>query len=117
MSTQLIPRGIRKSSAIITIAAANVAQNLFLESVGPTVNRTVILRKIFAYSNIGNVTITIGIGLAPLVAIIPPFYVLNTLDMQLTENEIPEVEVFANLTVQATILGCMVQVEVEEVGS
>jgi len=117
MSTQLTPRGIRKSSAVITIAAANVAQNLYLRSAAGTVGRTIILRKIFAYSNIGNVTITIGIGLAPLVGIIPPFYVLNTLDMQLTEDEIPEVEVNVNLTVQATILGCLVQVEIEEVGS
>jgi len=117
MSTLLTPRGFRKSSAVITIAAANVAQNLYLRSAAGTVPRTVILRKIFAYSNIGNVTITIGIGLAPLVGIVPPFYVLNTFDMQLTEDEIPEIEVNANLTVQATVLGCLIMVEVEEVGS
>ena len=116
MSTLLMPRGIRKSSAIITLAAAGAgtAENLFLQST----NRTVILRKVFAYSNIGNVTIQIGTGLAGLFApIIPPFQVLNGFDFQLIEDEIPEVEVNANLTVLADILGCLVQVEVEEVGS
>ncbi len=117
MSSRLIPRGIRKSSGVITIAAAGVAQNLYLRTVGGTVGRTVIVRKIWAYSAVGNVTFRIGIGLAPLVPIYPWFYCLNLMDAQWTENEIPEVEVNANLTVQADILGALIQVEVEEVGS
>ena len=120
MATQLIPRGIRKSSAIITLAAAGAgtAENLFLQSAGMTIARTVILRKIWAYSAVGNVTIQIGTGVAAaFAALYPPFMVLNTFDFQLTEDEIPEIEINGNLTVLADILGCLVQVEVEEVGS
>ena len=118
MATELKPRGIRKTSAIITIAAAATPENLFLQSAGMTIVRTVILRKVWAYSNIGNVIILIGTGLlAAWNQEFPPFMVPNTFDIQLTEDEIPEVEVNGNLTVQADILGCLVQVEVEEVGS
>ncbi len=111
-------RGLRKSSAVITIAAAVTPENLFLQSAGMTIARTVILRKVFAYTAVGNVIINIGTGLAAgFAAIIPPFMVPNTFDIQLEEDELPEVEVSANLTVQADVLGCIVQVEVEEVGS
>ena len=120
MSTLLQPRGIRKSSAIITLAAAGAgtAENLFLQSAGMTIARTVILRKIWAYSAVGNVTIQIGTGVAAaFAALFPPFYVVNLFDFQLTEDEIPAIEVSANLTVLADILGCQIMVEVEEVGS
>jgi len=111
-------RGIRKSSAIITVAAAATPENLYLQSAGGTINRTVILRKIFCYSNIGNVDVDIGTGLAAAFAnMIPTIFVPNNMDIQLLEDEIPEIEVNANLTVQADVLGVMVQVEVEEIGT
>ena len=118
MSTELKPRGIRKTSDLITVAAAATPENLFLQSAGMTIARTVILRKIFAYSAVGNVVIQIGIGLGGAwAAIFPPMLVVNTFDFQREENEIPEVEVSANLTCQADVLGVVIQVEVEEVGS
>lgn len=110
-------RGIRKSSAIITVAAAATPENLYILSVGGTVGRTVILRKIMCYSIVGNCVVDIGIGLAPLVNIIPSIYVVNLFDTEWPEDEIPEVEVNANLTVQSSILGVQVQVEVEEIGT
>lgn len=114
----LRPKGIRKSSNIITIAAAATPEALFLQSAGMTVPRTVILRKVFAYTAVGNVIINIGTGLAgAFAAIIPPIMVPNTFDIQKGEDWLPEVEVFENLTVQADVLGCLIQVEVEEIGS
>ncbi len=118
MSTLITPRGIRKVSAIITIAAAATPEALFLQSAGMTIARTIIVRKIFAYSAVGNVVIQIGTGLgAGWAAALPPILVPNTVDIQLIEDEIPEVELFADLTCQADVLGCMLQVEVEEIGS
>lgn len=118
MSVEMEARGIRKSSAIITVAAAATPENLFLQSAGGTVNRTNILRKIWAYSAVGNCVVQIGTGLAAAFAqIIPPLLVLNGMDNQWLEDEIPEVESFANLTVQSDILGVLVQVEVEEIGT
>jgi len=105
-------RGVRRSSAIITVAAAATPENLYLRSTG----RTVILRKVIAYSNVGNAVLQIGTGLAPLVNIIPNLLVLNGVDNEWTEDEIPEVEVGANLTVQSSVLGIQVQIEVEEIG-
>lgn len=109
--------GIRKTSAIITVAAAATPENLYLLGAGGTLTRTIILRKIMCYSNVGNCTVDIGIGLAPLVNIIPSIYVINLFDAEWMETELPEVEVNANLTVQSDILGVMVQVEVEEIGT
>jgi len=111
-------RGIRKSSAIITVAAAATPENLYLISAGGTISRTVILRKILCYSNVGNAVVDIGTGLAAAFAnIIPSILVVNTFDTEWTEDEIPEVEVAANLTVQSSVLGVMVMVEIEEIGT
>lgn len=105
-------RGIRRSSLVITVVGAATPENLCLVSTG----RTVILRKIMAYSNVGNAVLDIGTGLAAaFVPIIPSLLVLNAVDNEWTEAEIPEVEVAANLTVQSSVLGIQVQVEVEEI--
>jgi len=110
-------RGIRKVSPVVTVAAAATPENLYLVSVGATVGRTVIVRKIMCYSVVGNCVVQIGIGLAPLVPIFPFLYVINLFDTEWMEDEIPEVELNQNITVQSDILGVQVQVEVEEIGS
>jgi len=110
-------RGIRKSGPIVTIAAAGVAEVLYQQTNLGQNPRTVIIRKIMTYTNVGNCVVDIGIGLAPLVNIIPTIFLLNTFDNEWTEDEIPEVEVSADITVQSDILGCQVQIEVEEIGS
>ena len=118
MPTFLAPRGLRKSSAPITIAAAATAENLFLQSASMSIARTVIIRKIFAYTAVGNVVIQLGTGVAgAFVAILPPILVPNTFDIHLDEDDIPEVEVNGNITALADVLGCIVQIEVEEIGS
>lgn len=111
-------RGIRRVSAVIAVAAPATPENLYLISPGGTVARTVILRKIWAYSIVGNCVVQIGTGLAPVFAqIIPPLLVVNNFDNQWAEDQIPEVEVNANLTVQSDIALVQVQVEVEEIGT
>jgi len=113
-----VARGIRKSSLIITVAAAATPENLYLVSAGGTVPRTVIVRKIMCYSDVGNCIVDIGIGLGVAFAnIIPSILVINTFDTEWMEDEIPEVEVNANITVQSSILGVQVQIEVEEIGT
>lgn len=110
-------RGIRKSSAVITVAAGATPEVLYQLTNRGTVTRTVILRKIMCYSAVGNCILRIGTGLAPLVPIIPFFVAINGVDTEWTENDIPEVEVSADLTVQSSVLGVQVQVEVEEIGA
>jgi len=110
-------RGIRKSSAIIDVAAAATPENLYLQSAAGQNARTVILRKVYIWNNTGaNAQVQIGQGPLPaLGALYPVFYALNGFDNQWTEDEIPEVEVNANLVVQSDVLGVHVQVEVEEI--
>jgi len=109
-------RGIRKHSLVVVVAAAATAEDLYIVSVGATVPRTVIVRKIMCYSDVGNCTVIIGTAAFPL-GIIPHIYVVNLFDTSWTEDEIPEVEVNANITVESDILGVQVQIEVEEIGS
>lgn len=110
-------RGIRKVSAVITVAAAATPETLYQLTTGGTVTRTLILRKIMAYSLVGNCVVQIGTGLGvAFAAILPTILVINGIDTEWLEEEIPEIEASADLTVQSNILGCQIQVEVEEIG-
>jgi len=109
-------RGIRKSSAIITVAAPATPEVLYqLTQGGGVAARTVIVRKILAYSGVGASVLTIGVGLAPLVPIISDLLVVGGVDSGWTEDDIPEVEVGQDITLQASVAGIQVQVEVEEI--
>ena len=110
-------RGIRKSSALIAVAVLGTPENLYLQSVAGQNPRTVIVRKVFIWNDTGaNAEVQIGQGPLPaLGAILPIMVALNGFDNQWTEEEIPEVEVNADLIVQSDIAGVVVQVEVEEV--
>lgn len=117
--------GIRKPSAEVATVAAPVAPAtavLLYQRTDTGQNpRTVILRKVIAYSNVGNAVLEIGQGgllAAPVFArIIPPLLVVNMVDNEWLEEEIPEVRVGADLTVECDLDGVLVQVEVEEIGS
>ena len=112
------PRGIRKVSPVIVAPVAGAAILLYGLTIGGNVPRSVIIRKIMCFSNVGNCDVDIGAGLgALLVNIIPTIYVLNLFDTEWTEDEIPEVEVYADITVESSIAGCLVQIEVEEIGT
>ena len=108
---------IRKSSAIITIAANATPETLYQRTTGSQNARSVILRKVMTYNAVGATTLRIGTGLGGAFAnIIPTLRLVNNMDDQWTQDQIPEVEVGADLTVQTDILGVMVQVEVDEIG-
>ena len=112
------PRGIRKPSAIITVAAAATPEVLYQLTMAGQVQRTVILRKIHAYNNVGATTLMIGTGLgAGWAQQWSTFRLVNAMDNFWTEDQIVEVELAADLTVQTDVLGVLVQVEVEEVSS
>jgi len=109
-------RGIRKVSPVVVVAAANVAEPLFTISALPTVPRTLIVRKIMCYSNVGICVVQLATAVGFPAGIIPNLYVIALFDSEWTEDEIPEVEVNETITVASTILGVQVQIEVEVIG-
>ena len=110
-------RGIRKVSPVVVVAAAGVAEAIFTISALPTVPRTLIVRKIMAYSDVGNCTILLSTAVGFPAGIIPHLYVLNLFDAEWHEDEINEVEVNETILVTSDILGVEVQIEVEVIGS
>ena len=114
-------KGVRKRSPIVAAAAAATPEVLYQRTTGGQNPRTVILRKVMIYNNTGaNAVIDIGTGLAAAFAnIIPSLYSINLFDNEWTEDDLPvdEVGEDADLTVQSSVLGVQVQVEVEEISS
>lgn len=109
---------VRKPSAIITTAIAATPENLYLRTAGGQNPRTVILRKINAYNAVMATTLMIGTGLgAGWAQQWITWRLVNNQDNEWTEDQIPEIELGANLTVQTDVAGVLVQVEVEEIGS
>ena len=110
--------GFRKTSLPITIAAANTPQTLFIVSAGGTTVRTAILRKIWAWSAVGNAVLQIGSGLAAAWVLgIPPMLVLNGIENIWQDADTPDLELGVNYTCQSNVLGIVVQIEVEEIGA
>lgn len=107
-------RGIRNTSPVVTVAAAATPENLYIQTTAGAIVRLMCVRKIWAYLGV-NCILTIGTGLAPLVAIMPNLDVVGTFLNSWLEDEIPEIWVNATLTIQSTVLGVQVQIEVEEI--
>jgi len=116
-------RGIRKSSAIVNTVAApavGTAVTLYQRTTGGQNPRTVILRKLMAWNNTGaDAILEIGQdgidGVVAFANIIPPVLVLNGFDGEWHEDELPEVEIGNDLTMECNQDGVQVQVEVEEI--
>lgn len=106
-------RGIRKSSLVVlsVVAPGVVIWNLTIGGQNP---RTAIIRKIMAYNDVAATTLEFAVAG---VNILPVLRLVNNMDNEWTEDEIPEVEVGGNITVQTDIAGVEVQIEVEEIGS
>lgn len=108
--------GIRKASLPITVAAAATPQTLYIVSAAGAVTRTAIIRKIWAYSLVGAAALQLGTGLAAAwVPLMPAMLVLNGVENVWEQDEIPCVEAAVNITCQSTVLGIVVQIEVEEI--
>ena len=110
---------IVKSSGPVLITAAATPQNLYLISAGGNVPRTAKIVKIMvgAVTLAGNAILRFGTGLGGAwAAILPPFLVVNAVDNEWAEDQIPSAVVAANITCQSSILGLTVMIEVEEFG-
>ncbi len=110
-------RGIRKVSPVVIVVAAATAEDLFAIAPLPTVAYTYIIRKVMAYSDVGNCTILLTTAVGFPGGLIPHLYVVNLFDTSWQEDEIPEVEVNETIQVTSDILGVEVQIEVERIGS
>lgn len=112
-------KGIRKSSPIASCTVAATSVGLYTL---PTA-RTCVVRKVVIFNNNAAPTIVqIGTGstaLGTFVQQLPAWYAVNGQDLEITEDQIPNVEFTANLTVQASVAAVapnniQVQVEIEE---
>jgi len=84
----------------MVIAATPVAAYLL------TTGRTCKIRKIHLFNGqAAPVLVDIGTALAPLVPAIPPIYIVNGMELVLREEDIPDVEFTADITVQASAAG------------
>lgn len=118
MSSQLIARGIRKVSGIVTIAAAATPEVLYQLTTLTNVSRSAYIRKIHAYNAVGATTLMLGTGLGGAWAqALPTYRLANAMDNIWLEDEIIAVEFFADITVQTDVLGVLVQIEAEEIQS
>jgi len=109
-------RGIRKVSPVVVVAAAATAEDIWTIAPLPTIARTYIIRKIMAYSVVGNCTILLTTAVGFPAGLIPHLYVVNLFDAEWHEDEIPEVEVNETIQITSDILGVEVQIELEEIG-
>ena len=110
-------RGIRKVSPVVVVAAAATPEDIYVIAPNPTVVYTYIIRKIMAYSVIGNCTILLTTAVGFPGGLIPHLYVVNLFDAEWNEDEIPEVEVNETIQITSDILGVEVQIEVERIHS
>ncbi|MDD5700431.1 MAG: hypothetical protein PHU23_00150 [Dehalococcoidales bacterium] len=121
-----LDKGVRVSGAVVNIAAVGAAnataiftRSAFAQQVG---TKSFIPRKLMVRNNAGgNLWLSLGTGVGGLFAdALPPVRVLNNMDGEWQEFDLPSVELFANMTAfpDALVAGGSVdvQVEVEERG-
>lgn len=119
-------RGTRRTGNVVNLAAAGAANaaaiyqvSNFAQQVG---TKSFKLRKIMIRSNAvgANEFIQIGTGVGGAFAnVIPPIMVINNVDMEWQTFDLPEVEVYADLTAFPVALPAGtfdIQVEIEEKG-
>jgi len=132
MFTPVLRASIRKANTaglVTATAGPDLLHTLGMNRSGVT--RTAIVRKVLAYNNTGaNITIQIGTQEAtPLfVAYLPDLLVINGMENVWGENDIPAVEFSVvnlagvdfregNIYLQASAVGVVVSLEIEEFGS
>jgi hypothetical protein len=121
-----LEKGVRVPGAVVNIAVVGVAnataiftRSVFAQQVG---TKSFIPRKLMVRNNNGgNLWLALGTGVGGAFAnALPPVRVLNVLDNEWQEFDLPAVELFANMTAfpDALVAGGSVdvQVEVEERG-
>jgi len=99
-------KGLVKSGAAVSVIAAGVANavNLYLLSAG----RTCRIRKLHIFNGQGApVQVLICVGLAPGVQVWPTINAVNGVDLELTEDDLPDFEFVVNPTVAASAAGAI----------
>lgn len=111
--------GIRKQSAVVASPVTGAAIALY----NITVGRSAIIRRIMWLNAAGgNSNLSLGQGLAgAFAAVLPAIVTLNGLDGQLNEWDFPQVEIqytaaLPAITLESTVAGINVLIEVEEIG-
>ena len=97
-------KGLVKTGAAAAVVAAALANavNLYLLSAG----RTCRIRKLHIYNGQGApVQVMICVGLAPGVQVFPNITAVNGVDLELTEDDLPDFEFVVNPTVAASAAG------------
>ena len=119
-------KGVRLQGPVTNLPNALIANALvifqisnFAQLVG---TKSVIIKRIKMWNNAaGNTTIIIGTGAgAGFAQALVPLYILNGMTDDYAEGDIPEVELFLDITAYPTALVALgsidIQVEVEEIG-
>jgi len=116
-------KGIIRQGAVVNIAAAATATTLYQVSnnANQIGTKSFKLKKLMVRSNgSGDVWLSIGTGLGgAFLASYPAIRVLNNIDNEWQEVEIPNIEFFADMTGSIPVLpaGSLdIQAEVEEIG-
>jgi len=118
-------KGYRVSGAVVNLAAAGVANATEIFQISNSSlqigTKSAKIKKIRIYDNgTGGTAIHIGTGVnTDFVAVLPAIQTVPNMDLVLEEKEIPEVEVFEDLTAYPDSVGSGsidIQVEVEEIG-
>ena len=111
--------GIRKPSAVVASPVTGAAIALY----NITPGRSAIIRRIMWINACGgNSNLSLGQGLAAAFAArLPAIVTLNGLDGQLNEWDFPQVEIqytvaLPAITLESTVAGINVVIEVEEIG-
>ncbi|MDD4985409.1 MAG: hypothetical protein PHQ43_06420 [Dehalococcoidales bacterium] len=121
-----IDKGVRLQGPVTNLAVAGVAAaaaifqiSNFAQLVG---TKSVVIKRILFWNNAaGNTTVLIGTGAgAGFAQALVPYYIVNGMNLTIEEEELPEVELFADITAYPVALVAAgsidIQVEVEEIG-
>lgn len=119
-------KGVRLQGPVTNLAAAGVANaavifqiSNFAQLVG---TKSVIIKRIKLWSNAsGNTTVVIGTGVGGGFAQgLVPLYIVNGMNLDFVEQDLPEREFFADITAYPVALlaggSIDIQLEVEEIG-
>jgi len=120
-------KGVRLQGPVTNLALAGIANaavifqmSNFAQLVG---TKSVRIKRILMWSNAsGNTTVIIGTGagVGVFVQALVPYYIISGLNLTVEEEELPETELFLDITAYPVALlvggSIDIQVEVEEIG-
>jgi len=119
-------KGVRLQGPVTNLAAALVAFAVVIFQISNFVQlvgtKSVIIKRIKLWNNAaGNTTVIIGTGAgAGFAQALVPYYTINGMNLVIEEEELPETELFADITAYPVALvaggSIDIQVEISEIG-